>query len=72
MTKKNFFCVLAIMFMAVIVNAQGGAVYLNASPTVTFGSPVLTPILNPFGIKWSNTITGSFGEIITVSATAVP
>lgn len=64
--------VLVIMILSTPFCAQEGAVYVNAAPSTTFGNPVLNPILNPFGIKWSSTISGSSGEVITVGHSNVP
>lgn len=69
MTKKLLFCLITIVVISPKLFSQAGSVYVNRLWSVSTGNPVFNPILNPFGIKWSKTITCNSGEIVTVAHT---
>ncbi len=68
---RQFSGLLLLLTLNFSLHAQGGAVYVNASSTTTFGNPVFSPILNPFGVKWSKTIPAAGGHALTVGHTDV-
>ena len=63
------FWLVTLTVLSAKVLAQG--VFVNRVYEDNYGNPVFNPILNPFGIQWSQSIANSNGDIITVGHTYV-
>ncbi len=69
MKKKTLLTLIVVSALVSFSYAQN--VYVNKMYQDTFGQPVFNPILNQFGMQWSNSILSMSGEIITVGHTTV-
>src|SRR5215207_8212315 len=58
--------VIAYLLLISSLDAWSQEVFVNRDFQSASGSPVFNPILNPFGIQWSKSITNGAGELITV------
>ncbi len=70
MTRKNFFVFFAILLVA-LLQGQGGSLYINRVFQDVASGPTYNPILNQFGVQWSNSINASGGGIITIGHTYI-
>ena len=68
MLKKLILCLFAFA-LSNKNNAQGQ--FVNRNFLNSTGNPVINPILNVFGLQWSNSIITSSGDIITIGHTQV-
>lgn len=66
MKKLKFIFLLAVSCLAIKSNAQGGQLFVNREWQDVSGNPFFNPILNQFGVQWSNSIHSAGGGIITV------
>jgi hypothetical protein len=54
-----------------LFNFAKGQVYVNREWQDSTGNPVFNPILNQFGVQWSNSFTNGVSQLITVGHTDV-
>jgi len=68
MKKLNLIFCLSIVLLSSQVKSQ---IFVNRVYQEVSGNPVFNPVLNPFGINWSKSITNANNELITIGHTTV-
>ncbi len=70
MNKKQLFCLLAIVVITAKSFSQGD-IFVNRVFQESSGSPLFNPILNSFGVQWSNSVRCSTGGIVNIGYTSI-